>query len=198
MKILIAHDWPLIRAGIIQILSEEFSPLELTETSTALKDFNIAPGGWDLAVVGIDATNPGVRTFMAALKRAHPHQRVLAVSSSAKLSDGEPDLRNFVRRTISLASSRDDIVTAILDASAGAGEGYRKKSRVSPNTPALSDRELEVLQLLAAGKNVKEVAVELSISASSISTYRVRMLRKLKLNSTAALIGYALKHHLVD
>jgi DNA-binding NarL/FixJ family response regulator len=62
----------------------------------------------------------------------------------------------------------------------------------------LSDRELEVMRLLASGKRVSEIADELCLSVKTVSTYRTRILRKLGVRTTAAIMRYALKHGFVD
>jgi len=196
MKILIAHEWALIRAGILQILCDEFGPVEVTQASTVLEGFDLATGPWDLAIVGVDDTDSRGLQFVAGLKRAHPRQRVLAVSRRAKVSYVQGILKNLIQGTLTRECTRDGIVTAVRYAITRGDS--RKESRGLPGMPPLSKRELEVLRLLAAGKSIKEVAAELKVSASTISTYRVRMLRKLKLGSTGALIRYAFKNHLAD
>ena len=62
----------------------------------------------------------------------------------------------------------------------------------------LSDREYQVLCLIASGKTVKEIAVELSLSVKTVSTYRSRILEKMRMNSHAEITPYAIKHPLVD
>ena len=62
----------------------------------------------------------------------------------------------------------------------------------------LSDREYQVLCLLASGRGIKEIALELSLSAPTIATYRSRVMTKLALSSTVDLVRYALEHKLVD
>ena len=62
----------------------------------------------------------------------------------------------------------------------------------------LSDREYQVLCLLASGKGIKEIALELSLSAPTIATYRSRVMTKLSLGSTVDLVRYALEHRLVE
>jgi DNA-binding NarL/FixJ family response regulator len=63
---------------------------------------------------------------------------------------------------------------------------------------ALSDREFQVLRLIAAGKSVTEIAAELSLSVKTVSTYRARLLEKMNLGSNAELIRYAIENHLID
>ncbi len=72
--------------------------------------------------------------------------------------------------------------------------------RGQPETPhdLLSDREMEVLRLLGQGRTVSEIGESLALSVKTISTYRIRLLDKLKLRTTAELVRYAIEHHLTD
>ena len=62
----------------------------------------------------------------------------------------------------------------------------------------LSDREFEVMKLIAAGKGVKEIAHQLSLGEKTVFTYRARLLEKMGLKNGVEVARYALKHHLVD
>ena len=62
----------------------------------------------------------------------------------------------------------------------------------------LSDREFEILRLIAAGRTVKEIAAELTLSANTISTYRARILEKMKMQTSAELTHYAISNGLVE
>jgi two-component system invasion response regulator UvrY len=62
----------------------------------------------------------------------------------------------------------------------------------------LSDREFQVLRMIATGKAVKEIAAELSLSVKTISTYRARLLQKMNLTTNAELIHYAIQNRLID
>ncbi|HSH94846.1 MAG TPA: response regulator transcription factor, partial [Roseimicrobium sp.] len=67
-----------------------------------------------------------------------------------------------------------------------------------PTHSSLSDREYQVMCLLASGKTVKEVASELSLSVKTISTYRTRILEKMNLRNNSQLMSYALQHRLIE
>ena len=67
-----------------------------------------------------------------------------------------------------------------------------------PKHEALSDRELEVLRMIGAGKTVGQIAEELHLGATTVSTYRARILEKMTMTTTAELMRYALQNHLVD
>jgi len=66
-----------------------------------------------------------------------------------------------------------------------------------PLHETLSDREYRVMWLLASGKQINQIAAEMFLSPSTISTYRARILKKLKLTDNAALVRYAVKHQLI-
>ena len=68
----------------------------------------------------------------------------------------------------------------------------------SPLHEALSDRELQVLRMMASGRTAGDIAAELSLSGKTVSTYRSRILEKLRLKNTAELINYAIQNRLVD
>jgi DNA-binding NarL/FixJ family response regulator len=67
-----------------------------------------------------------------------------------------------------------------------------------PAHELLSDREFQVLRMIASGKTVKQIASEISLSVKTVSTYRTRILEKTGMKTTAELIRYALQSHLVD
>jgi DNA-binding NarL/FixJ family response regulator len=76
--------------------------------------------------------------------------------------------------------------------------GSLNKTPIGPDHHTLSERELEVLGLLAQGQSVKHIAKSLTLSIKTVSTYRARLMDKLQLRNTAELIRYAFDHHLVD
>ena len=63
---------------------------------------------------------------------------------------------------------------------------------------ALSHREFEILRMIADGKTVSQIAEELHLGVSTVSTYRARILEKMRMTTTAELMSYALRHHVVD
>jgi DNA-binding NarL/FixJ family response regulator len=73
-----------------------------------------------------------------------------------------------------------------------------KKAADKPVHELLSDREFQVLRMIASGKSVKEIAEELSLSVKTVSTYRSRILEKMRMKTTVELIRYAFKAQLVD
>ena len=99
-----------------------------------------------------------------------------------------------------LARAVKQVLTGRMYVTASLGEHMAGSLSMNPTSPGhhtLSERELEVLVLLAQGRSVKHIAQSLTLSIKTVSTYRARLLDKLQLTTTAELIRYALDHHLV-
>jgi len=110
---------------------------------------------------------------------------------------------NLTKQTASeeLAKAVKQVLTGRMYVTASLGESMASSPSKNPTGPdhhTLSEREFEVLVLLAQGQSVKTIAQSLTLSIKTVSTYRARLLGKLQLTTTAELIRYALDHHLVD
>jgi DNA-binding NarL/FixJ family response regulator len=207
LKVIIVEDSAIFRSGIKQILCEEFGLVEVTHSAPVSEALDWASGPWDLAFVTVDLPGPEKLQFIAELKRAYPNQRVIALASRTIIPHLEEVLNGYVWRLIAVEGTRGELVTAVRDTITGderavsgnPGIGSLPGSRAgTPLKEGLSKREREVLRLVAAGMTIKEVAATLEVSASTVSTYRVRMLRKLRLKNTAELIRYAIVERLAD
>lgn len=196
MKILIAHDWAVVRAGISQILEDEFGPLEITRAPLSLEAFDFASGPWDLVFLELDVGSERGIKFSTALKQAYPRQLILAVCPRVKVTHFERGWAAYVQGAIAIEGSPVEWVTAARAAIDKTQTAGTEPQPALTRPPALSKSELRVLRLLAGGKSIKEVAAVMDVSASTVSTYRARMLQKLRLKSTGELIRYAFRNHL--
>ncbi|MEP6646902.1 MAG: response regulator transcription factor [Saprospiraceae bacterium] len=208
MKFLIVDDHAIVRKGLAQLLCEEFAGAEITEVGSSdevmLKTQNQI---WD--VILLDISMPG-RNGIETLKQLrvngikapvlmlsiHPEDqyavRALKAGASGFLNkdSATEELLIAVRRVL---SGRKYISVSVAEKLADSmGESGDKHAY-----EYLSDREMQVLQLIASGKTVSEIAEEISLSVNTISTYRTRMLEKLSLHNNAELTRYALDNHLV-
>ena len=105
-------------------------------------------------------------------------------------------------------SAPDELITAIRKISQGRkyitsslAERIAFEMEIDSEKPLhdiLSDREYQVLRLIAAGKTIKQIAEELSLSIKTVSTYRTRIMEKMKMKTNAELMHYAIKHQLLD
>jgi two-component system, NarL family, invasion response regulator UvrY len=142
------------------------------------------------------------------LKLANPAQRVLMLSMHPEDRYAIRVLRAGASGYLTKETAPEELVNAVRKVagggkyvSPGMAERLAEEIGASSDKPPhelLSDREFEIMRLLATGKTVSEIAAQLCIAVNTVSTYRVRVLRKLDLSNNAELMRYALHHHLVD
>lgn len=210
IRILIADDHPSVRRGVKQILADEFGGALIGEASTAPEVLDQAgKQRWNLIV--LDLTMPG-RSGLDALhelKAAHPEIPILVLSMHPEDQFAVRVLRAGASGYLTKESVAEDMILAVKRILAGgkyispsvaellATQLHEGDGNQPPHTK-LSDREFQVMNLMAQGKTVTTIAEDLCLSVKSISTYRARILEKLNLHSTAELVRYALQHHLVE
>jgi len=209
MRFLIVDDHPIVRRGLRELISEEFPGTELVECETGEAAVaSVDAGAFDVAL--LDLSMPG-RGGLDALKEIHarrPRLPVLVHTHHAEQQYAIRALRAGARGYITKDTAPEELVRAVREVVAGrryvtAALAAEIASVVSadPERPlhdTLSDRELQVLQMIGVGKTVSDIAAELGLSDKTISTYRSRVLEKLHLRTTADLMRYALKGGLVD
>lgn len=211
MKFLLVDDHPLVRRGIRELLHETYPDATFAEASTAEQALDLLPSStWDLVV--LDVAMPG-RGGMDALKQLHARQPdlpIVVLSAHGEDQFAIRALRAGARGYVTKVSASDELVAAVRKALAGGtyvsaalaerivAATTTSGSSDRPLHATLSDRELQVLQMLANGRTVKQIGVELALSDKTISTYRARLLEKMKLRTNAELMRYALRAGLVD
>jgi DNA-binding NarL/FixJ family response regulator len=207
MKFLIADDHSLVRHGLLRIIKERWPDAEAIEASKDAEVFQaVETHSLDFMVLDLSMPGRGGLDILKQLKSnglkfpvlilsMHPEEqyavRVLRAGASGFLNkDSAPELLiNALERVLAGRKYVSDAVAEQL----ASGTQYGNSQALHEN---LSDRELEVLQQLAKGKTVSEIATELSLSVNTISTYRARILEKLGLESNAALTRYAIDNGL--
>jgi|SRR5579859_1664436 len=208
MKFLIADDHAIVRKGLIQLLREEFTMAEVGEVTNGnavleevrrqlwdaiLLDISM-PGRSGIEIVKQIRTN-GIKTPILIISMYPEEQyaiRALKAGASGFLNK-ESANEELLAAIHKILSGRKYISSSIADKLADAlGE-----TGEIPSHELLSDREMQVLQLIASGKTVSEIAEELSLSVNTVSTYRTRILEKLSLHNNAELTRYAMNHRLV-
>jgi two-component system invasion response regulator UvrY len=209
IRIVIADDHELIREGVKKIIR-------------ACADIRIVGEAADLArtlalvarhapdVVVLDISLPGHEGLegLAELRRSFPAQKVVMLSMYDEERYAVSALRAGACGYITKAMAAEELVRAIRQVVAGTtyiGPELAELMARRALDPAplashlsLTPRETEIVALIGAGMQVKQVAAELGISVSSVNTYRNRIFRKMGLTSNAALIRYALKAGLVS
>lgn len=209
IKIVIADDHPIVREGLKQILADSSDIKVAAEAGDGHELLKlIRKGGVD--VVLLDITMPGLMGLDALkqMRVEYPDLPILVLSMHPEEQYGIRVLKAGASGYLMKSAAPDQLVGAIRKV-------YRGGKYVSPSLAekmafglqtgasglpheTLSDREYQVLCMIASGKTVKEIAGELSLSEKTISTYRTRILEKMDMKSSAELTHYAIKLDLVD
>ncbi len=208
MRILIADDHSIVRNGLIALLRIEFKNAEIVETTNAGDAIDKARhGSWDIILM--DISMPG-GSGIEALKQI----RADGVKSPILMLSMQPEDQYAIRALkagasgfVNKESATEELVAAVHKVLSGkkyiSNEVSEKLASsftdIGNKLPheTLSDREMQVLELIASGKTISDVAAEIHLSVNTISTYRARLLEKLSLNNNAELTRYAIDHKLV-
>ena len=209
IKVLLADDHAVVRHGLTKILTEESGTFTFGEAGNGAEVFELVrKQKWDIVVM--DVTMPGRNGIevLKELKRLHKHLPVLILSFHPEDQYAIRALRNGASGYITKASAPEELVKAIHKILRGEKyisadlakkiPFYLDPETDQPPHEKLSDREYQVLCMLASGKASKDIAEELSLSVKSISTYRSRILEKFNLKTNAELIHYAIQNNLVE
>lgn len=209
MKVLIVDDHAVVRRGTRELLSEEFPDAVFAEAANGEDAVALARAtAYDLVV--LDISMPG-RGGMEALKELREHAArtpVLVLSQHAEDQYAIRTLRAGAQGYLTKQTAPEELVHAARRILAGGkyitpslaerlAEALRSEATQAQHD-ALSDRELQVLRLIGAGKSVKDIAGELGLSEKTVSTYRTRVLEKMQMQSNAELIRYAMRVGLVE
>ena len=208
-RILIADDHEIVRRGLRQILTEAIHGAAYGEASHPGEIVRIVlEKEWDLVI--LDALLPG-RSGLEVLKdirRLRPALPVLILSLYTDEQLAVRALRAGASGYLAKQSTSEEIVGAVRKVIAGGrfvtpslaerlAREIQSGGEMVPHE-RLSDREFQVFQLLAGGLTVKRVAERLHLSVQTVSTHRVRILNKMRMETNADLVRYAAQHRLLD
>jgi DNA-binding NarL/FixJ family response regulator len=208
-RILIIDDHEIVRDGLKRILNEQSDSNTFGEASTAPEAIRlVTEEGWDVVVLDLSLGDRSGLEVLKALKQIRPRLPVLILSMHSEEQYARRAFKAGAAGYITKDSPRAELVRAINKVAEGgryvshalAEELVIDLERESDRPPheTLSDREFEVMRLIASGKTVGEIAAILSLSDSTISTYRGRILEKMGMRTNAELTHYAIQNKLVD
>jgi two-component system invasion response regulator UvrY len=209
IKILIADDHSMVRMGLKKILNEE-SNIEISGEAGNYREVLTSLDKKIPDILLLDISMPGYDGLevLKEVKRLYPVIKVLMLSMHPEDRYAVRAMKAGASGYVSKESAADELVNAIRKVSTGSKylsktladkmmEYIGAELEMQPHE-LLSDREFQVLRMIAAGKTIAQIAEGLFISPSTVATYRVRLLEKLKLETDNELVRYALTHNLVD
>ena len=209
LKIILADDHALVRQGIKEILGKEFPSAAFGEASNAHDLLALVhQERWDIVV--LDLTMPGSNGLdvLKQIKHDYPQLPVLILSMYPEDQFAVRAVRAGAAGYLNKEGAPEELVQALRKILAGGNyisaavaDELVLHTRQDSDRPAheqLSDREYQVLCLIGSGKTVKEIGAELSLSPSTVSTYRARILQKMNMTTNAQLMQYAIQKGLVQ
>jgi DNA-binding NarL/FixJ family response regulator len=209
MRILIADDHEVVRHGLKQMLADDFPGVKFGESASAAETFEKAASeDWDLVILDVNMPGRGGIETLADLKKLKPRMPVLVLSMFSESEYAVRALKAGASGYVNKGSVTKELIEAVRKALAGSryitpalGELLAADLGWGAATQPhhkLSDREYEVMKLIATGHSVKSIAADLSLSEKTVFTYRTRLLEKLGLDSDVDVARYALRNGLVD
>ena len=208
IRILIVDDHAILRRGLRALLSDEFHGAAFGEASNARQALEqLRKEKWDVALLDITLPGKSGLDLLKEFKAARPKLPVLILSAHAEDQFAVRALKAGAGGYMTKESAPEELAKAIRKVLAGGqyvspalaeklALRVRKDITLTPHE-TLSDREYEIMCLIASGKTVTEIAGELSLSPKTISTYRARVLEKLGIKNSAAIVQYAIRNGLV-
>jgi DNA-binding NarL/FixJ family response regulator len=205
IRVVIADDHAVVRKGLRQILSAE-SDIEVAGEAANADELLrlVRKQRWDAVVLDITMPGKSGLEVLKELKQERPRLPVLILTIHAEDQFGVRALRAGALGYLTKEGAPTELVRAVRKVVAGkryVSPSLAEAFATSSNAPVhqiLSDREYEVMRFLASGKTATGVAKELKLSVKTISTYRSRILDKLRLKNTAELMKFAIRNRLVD
>jgi len=208
ISILIADDHSIVRRGLKEILLEEFPDAHIKGVSDGMELLREArAGSWTIVISDLSMPGRNGLEILKQLKEEFPRLPVLILSMHPENQYAIRVLRAGAVGYLTKESASDELVNAVKKIISG-------KKYITPDVAeklaeilesdatlalheTLSDREFDVLKMIASGKTVSEIADTLSLSVTTVSTYRARILFKTKMRTNAELTHYAIENRLV-
>jgi DNA-binding NarL/FixJ family response regulator len=208
-KILIADDHAVVRRGIRQLLAEELRNATFGEAADAQEALeSVRKQDWDLLILDVSMPGRSGLDVLKEIKGFRPKLRVLVLSIHPENQYAIRILKAGAVGYMTKETLPMELVKAVRKVLAGGpyvsptlaeklATNLAADTRESPHE-TLSNREFEVLRMIASGKTVTQIARELSLSAKTVSTYRTRVLEKMGMKTSAELTHYAIFNRLVE
>ncbi len=208
MNILIVDDHEVLRKGLLLILQGEYPHANFVEASNSSEAFKeLRRNNWDLLLLDISMPGQSGIDILKQIRAEDNKVPILMLSMHPESQYAVRALKSGASGFLNKQSATDELINAvkrilsgrkyITDSIAESLADNLGGDATKQSHEELSDREMQVLLLLSAGKAVSEIADEIALSSSTVSTYRTRILEKLGLKNNAELTRYALDNNLI-
>jgi len=207
IRVLIADDHDIVREGVKQIVSETNDIVVGAEAHTGAETLDQARNQrWDVIILDLNLPDRPGLDVLAQLRAAAPEVPVLILSMHGEASYAARALKAGAAGYVSKSTAREHLVIAIRKLANGErfltpelaeSLAFGMMHSAERSHHGLSDREFQVLCLIAAGRPPRDIAAELNVSVKTIATHRARLLQKMGLRNNAELVRYAIDNHLL-
>jgi DNA-binding NarL/FixJ family response regulator len=206
-RVLGVDDHFAVRNGVAQMLRDTFPNIQVGTAESAQASLDLlASENWDLVILDLSLPGRGGLDIIKQMKDTSPGSAILVYTMYPEDQFGVRALRAGADGYLTKDRPQEDLIEAarrisngkryITPALAESLANYVSEPAAGSLHELLSDREFQILRLLASGKTPTDIANELNLSIKTVSTYRTRILTKLNLNTTAELIRYAIEQKL--
>ena len=208
LRVLIADDHAITREGLKRILTDYPEAVHVGDAANAAQTLSmVRKNDWDLVLLDISLPDKSGLEVLKSIKKDRPALPVLVLSMYPVDQYALRVLKAGGSGYLTKESAPEQLLAAVRKVSEGgrfitpelAEHMARELAEGTPTLPheSLSDREFEVLRLIASGRTPTEIAGHLSLSVKTISTYRTRLLHKMGMRHNAELTHYAISNRLV-
>lgn len=209
IRVLVADDHAIVREGLKQIVADtpDISVAGEAKNGQEVLDA-VSKNGYDVVLLDISMPDRSGLDILNQLKSQKPELRILILSIYPEEQYAVRALRAGASGYLTKESAPDELIAAIRKVSSGGnyisrslGERLANRLRFDASKPpheTLSDREFQIMRMIASGKRVKEIAEELLLSVKTVSTYRRRVLDKMGVKNNSALTRYAIQNRLLE
>ena len=208
-RLLVADDHEIVRKGLVKVLTEILQPIKVDEAINGQEALGkVLKGEYDLVVLDIKMPGKSGLDVLKEIKQHKPKLPVLILSMHPEEQFAIRAMRAGASGYLTKESAGDELVLAVRKALKG--ERYISSTLAEilasdltsdsgkPLHEILSDREYQVMLMIASGKPVGAIAKELRLSAKTISSYRTNILLKTRMKNNAEITHYAIQNKLVD
>lgn len=208
VHILVVDDHVVVRDGLKQLLRERFPSAHFGEAGAGQQALDLLDSAdWDVMLLDLSMPGRGGLDVLSQARHIQPRTKILVLTMYPADQYAVRVLKAGASGYLTKESAAEEIVAAVEKVLAGGKyvtASLAEKLVLDLSVPdgkkpheQLSDREYQVLMALAAGKSVKEIGREFSLSVKTISTYRMRIFQKLHFKSNADVVSYARREQLI-